>query len=581
MDTYGSFGSYGKGGGMKGKGSYGVKGSEWGHSPYGKAGFGKGGYGKGGYGSAENDSEYFAPGSKAKGRGKQLNTGSRDQPEKIFVGNLPKTITADDLEAHFSTFGEVRSVDLKLDYSGVPRGFAFIVFDNAESAQQVLDNSEDMTFDGERIDCKPAMEDKGKGKGKGSQDGNFRGDASTPVTEKLFVNNLPPGTTEESLNCHFSQYAEVKMVALKNDPASGAFRGFGFVTLDSKESAELILDTPDAFDFEGKALDIKPAAESSYKGGSKDKDKGKGKGKGRESTIWVGCIPLKSSKAEVWKYFEYFGVVIEVNLEYDDMQLPNGCGHVTFASADSARAVLGYYSEDSYDPLEFEPGILLDVKPAAPEFVPFSERTDAPVTEKIFVGGLPRHSRQEDVQAHYSQFGALKEVHLKCGADGSPKGHAFVTYRDVDSAKKALEGATLGTCRPYAKFETAKEAFAEPTTNVLKLSGLPKDPRSRDVFRYFSKYSVTRIRDTGEDILIEFTTEAECKKAFKDKFGGKIGNHFAELSGGTREEMVKAGEMLKPGGGGGGNSGLAFADDGSGWGPAAQQVYGNHYGAPY
>merc|ERR1711924_433541 len=135
------------------------------------------------------------------------------------------------------------------------------------------------------------------------------------------------------------------------------------------------------------------------------------------------------------------------------------------------------------------------------------------------------------------------------------------------------EGATLGFCKPYAKFEVTKDAAPEPTTNVLKVSGLPADSKSRDVFKYFFNYSVTRIRDTGTDIFIEFTSEAQCKKAFKDKQGQRLGSHVATIVGASQEEMKQAAEVMhlmdKRGSGGKG-----------GFGPVAGACGGNSYN-PY
>ncbi len=46
---------------------------------------------------------------------------------KIYVGNLPYDVTAEELQAEFAAFGKVESVDIITDrYSGRPRGFAFI-----------------------------------------------------------------------------------------------------------------------------------------------------------------------------------------------------------------------------------------------------------------------------------------------------------------------------------------------------------------------------------------------------------------------------------------------------------------------
>ena len=57
----------------------------------------------------------------------------------IFVGNLAREVTEEDLKAEFAPFGTVSSVALIKDkYSGQPRGFAFVEMpDNGEGAAAI------------------------------------------------------------------------------------------------------------------------------------------------------------------------------------------------------------------------------------------------------------------------------------------------------------------------------------------------------------------------------------------------------------------------------------------------------------
>lgn len=482
----------------------------------------------------------------AKGFGKPGKQGEVEISEKIWVGGLPKDATAEEIQDFFSEFGPVQLVDVKTDKGGASRGFAFVTFESIDTAKVVLDKRA-LEFADHWLDCK-AADAPSKGS-KGKQAGKFGpSEEPVPLSEKIFINNLPPGTTEDALCFHFCQFGTVKSTALKHDPVSGVFRGFAFVVFDSVEDAQLVLDTPDAAEFEGKTLDIKPAVEKEGKGGvfgGKDSG-GKGKGKGKDhplTKIWVGCIPLSATEDHVREYFEHFGDVSEVTLEYDEMNLSRGFGHVNFLSSESAKTVLGHYGDDHFDPLEWEPGVLLDIKG-----VDATKRAaDVAVTEKIFVGSLAKHLKQQEIMDFYSKFGPIKEVFMKCDSDGSFRGHCFITFRSVASAQKALDAGGMGYCKPFADAarEKANAGNPPPTTSVLKVSGLPSDPKSRDVFRFFYNFSVARIRDTGDDILIEFTSEAECKKAFEQKVGHKLGSTLASLSGATREEMAQAGEKMK------------------------------------
>lgn len=64
----------------------------------------------------------------------------------IYVGNLPYSVTDDDLRAAFAAFGEVSSAKIIMDrYSGRSKGFGFVEMSNdseAEEAIKTLDNSD-------------------------------------------------------------------------------------------------------------------------------------------------------------------------------------------------------------------------------------------------------------------------------------------------------------------------------------------------------------------------------------------------------------------------------------------------------
>ena len=59
--------------------------------------------------------------------------------QKLYVGNLPFSVTSDELQALFAEHGEVQSVNIITDReTGRPRGFAFVEMDGAEAAIEAL-----------------------------------------------------------------------------------------------------------------------------------------------------------------------------------------------------------------------------------------------------------------------------------------------------------------------------------------------------------------------------------------------------------------------------------------------------------
>lgn len=65
------------------------------------------------------------------------------QESKLYVGNLKYTVTSEQLKELFSSYGEVKSVNI---IEG--KGFAFIEMASSEEAEKAKDALNDTEFDG-------------------------------------------------------------------------------------------------------------------------------------------------------------------------------------------------------------------------------------------------------------------------------------------------------------------------------------------------------------------------------------------------------------------------------------------------
>jgi len=101
--------------------------------------------------------------------------GGKPNDCKIFVGGLPQGCTEDELKAHFAYYGTVAECNMKYDDWGGFRGFAFVVFDNAATAQSVLADAANQNFKGKWIDCKNPTANTGGGGDKGGSKGGDKG----------------------------------------------------------------------------------------------------------------------------------------------------------------------------------------------------------------------------------------------------------------------------------------------------------------------------------------------------------------------------------------------------------------------
>ncbi len=70
----------------------------------------------------------------------------------IYVGNLPYSVTEDDLRNMFGEFGEVSSVNIINDqYTGQSKGFGFVEMSNQQEAEEAISNLNDSSVQGRNV----------------------------------------------------------------------------------------------------------------------------------------------------------------------------------------------------------------------------------------------------------------------------------------------------------------------------------------------------------------------------------------------------------------------------------------------
>lgn len=71
---------------------------------------------------------------------------------RIYVGNLPYSVTDDDLRDTFSEFGELASAEVIKDkFSGQSKGFGFVDMPNNSEADQAIKALNDQPLKGRKL----------------------------------------------------------------------------------------------------------------------------------------------------------------------------------------------------------------------------------------------------------------------------------------------------------------------------------------------------------------------------------------------------------------------------------------------
>ena len=79
------------------------------------------------------------------------------------------------------------------------------------------------------------------------------------MSTKLFVGNLSFNATQNQLQDLFAAHGTVTEVDLIMDKFSGRPRGFGFVTMESKEAAEAAIQALNGKELDGRAMTVNEA----------------------------------------------------------------------------------------------------------------------------------------------------------------------------------------------------------------------------------------------------------------------------------------------------------------------------------
>ena len=98
----------------------------------------------------------------------------------IYVGNLSRELTEEELRQAFEAFGQVTSVSIIKDkYSGQPRGFGFVEMASKAEAQAAIDGLKGKSLKERTLDVGEARPrpkgGRGGGFGGGGRSGGFGG----------------------------------------------------------------------------------------------------------------------------------------------------------------------------------------------------------------------------------------------------------------------------------------------------------------------------------------------------------------------------------------------------------------------
>ncbi|KAJ1288549.1 hypothetical protein BS78_02G097400 [Paspalum vaginatum] len=175
---------------------------------------------------------------------------------KLYVGNIPRTVTNDELRDIFAALGTVERAEVMYDkYTNRSRRFGFVTMSTAEEANVAIEALNGTEVGGRKIKVNVTE----------SFLPNI--DRSAPEPEpvfvdsqyKVYVGNLAKTVTTEVLKNFFSEKGQILSATVSHIPGTSKSKGYGFVTFASEEEVEAAVATFNNVELEGQPIRVNRA----------------------------------------------------------------------------------------------------------------------------------------------------------------------------------------------------------------------------------------------------------------------------------------------------------------------------------
>lgn len=176
---------------------------------------------------------------------------------RLYVGNIPRTVSNDELQKIVEEHGSVEKAEVMYDkYSGRSRRFAFVTMKTVEDAAAAAEKLNGTQIGGR--DIKVNITEKPLQSLEFSllqaEDSQF---VDSP--HKVYVGNLAKTVTTDSLKSFFAEKGKVLSAKVSRVPGTSKSSGYGFVSFSSEEDVEAAISSLNNAVLEGQKIRVNKA----------------------------------------------------------------------------------------------------------------------------------------------------------------------------------------------------------------------------------------------------------------------------------------------------------------------------------
>lgn len=187
-------------------------------------------------------------------------------------------------------------------------------------------------------------------------------------------------------------------------------------------------------------------------------------------TIFLSGLHGETQEAMLTDYFSQVGEIIKVKLKMiKDNKVCAGYGFMECADSVSFDRIIGKcefsFEETTIKCVENLKGITLNL---------YKEELEK---RKVYVIGVPKSLKDDQLRTVFGQVGEVERAYtIKKGRKKQSKHFAFVIYRDVESAEKAIEKKKF----KFKKFKLTCKRFESKSNKVKKSKKKQKETKNEE-----------------------------------------------------------------------------------------------------
>lgn len=247
----------------------------------------------------------------------------------VFIKNLDRSIDNKALYDTFSAFGNILSCKIVSDENG-SKGYGFVHFETEEAARHAIEKVNQMLLNGKKVYVGKFIPRKERMEQLGDKARKFT---------NVYIKNLHEDVDDDQLRGMFEPYGKIVSARVMTDVTTKS-KGFGFVSFEDHEAANLAVEEMNGKEINGKMMYVGRAQKKAERQAELkekfEKIKLERMNRYQGVNLYVKNLDDNVDDERLRKEFLQFGVITSAKVMCDSLGRSKGFGFVCFSTPEEA-----------------------------------------------------------------------------------------------------------------------------------------------------------------------------------------------------------------------------------------------------